>query len=88
MESVRILPNGCLEEHSKNIVRILRACEETLRKLDNCDLSFSKDTKLLLECAFEALLGVVDRSEFTSALVIQIYLYRGPQPVWRRARST
>lgn len=50
-----------------SVRRILSACEKTPRKQDKSrDLSFFKNTGLFWECVLAPLLGVVDRTGFTS----------------------
>lgn len=44
----------------------MESCEKTLRKQESCDLSFFKNQELFLDYAFMPVLGVADRSEFTS----------------------
>ena len=43
----------------------------------------SKNTEMFLECAFEALPGAADRSEFTSDYSLQLLLLSAYMPLWK-----
>ena len=56
-------------------MRFLSACEKTPRKQDkNLVTSVSSKHKMFLECVFALFPGVVDRSGFTSAFVIHVFV--------------